>query len=186
MNHVDRLSLKQVWSENPRLLVITAAVAALLTGGATYYFFKVLAAGDEAPIRVRHGSVILEVVHATQHWRQIGSNQRHWKLSRGTRQTDQYQVYFAPTDPAHCQNTVNVRGMVVRFVLNNDEQMWIQVRSTTRQTDVTSSIPLDLSADEKEISFGGTGNFVTSITVDGTARCSFPSKDNGLKTLMTE
>jgi hypothetical protein len=186
MTQVARLTLKQVWSENPRMLLAVAAIAALLAGTGTYLFFKTLAADDEAPIRVRHGSIILEVVHASQRWRQIGSNQRHWKLSRGARQSDQYQLYFAPTDPANCQNSVNVRGLVVRFVLNNDPQMWVQLQSTNRKTDVTSSIPLELSVTEKELSFGGAENYVTSITVDGAARCSFAAKDAALHTLVTE
>ena len=186
MTHVTQLSLKQVWSDNPRILLAVAAFATLLTGAVSYGVFQTLAADDEAPIRVRHGSIILEVVHASQHWRQVGSNQRHWKLSRGTRQSDQFQLYFAPTDPAHCHNAVNVRGLVVRFVLNNDPQMWVQLQSTNRKTDVTSGIPLDLSADEKELSFGGAENFVTSITVDGTERCSFTTKDTALHTFVTE
>ena len=186
MTHVAQLSLKQVWSDNPRILLAVAAFAALLTGTVSYGVFKLLAAGDEPPIRVRHRSIILEVVHVSQHWRQVGSDQRHWKLSQGTRRGDEYQLYFAPTNPAHCHNAVNVRGLVVRFVLNNDQQMWVQLQSTNRKTDVTSSVPLELSADEKELSFGGVENFVTSITVDGTERCSFTTKDAGLHTVVTE
>jgi ketosteroid isomerase-like protein len=186
MTHVAQLSVKQVWSDNPRMLLAVAGFAALLTGAVSYGVFKILATGDEPPIRVRHGSIILEVVHSDVEWRQIGSDQKHWKLSRGTRQSDRYQLYLAPSDPTHCQNTTQTAADVLRFVLDDNPTMWIEVKSVGRKTDVTSSIPLELSANERELSFGGTGNFVTSIVLDGTARCSFAAKDPGLHTFITE
>ena len=186
MTHVAQLTLKQVWSDNPRILVAVAAFAALLTGAVTYGFFQLVLADDEAPIRVRHGSIILEVVDSGVEWRQIGADQKHWKLSRGSRQTDRYQLYLAPTDPAHCQNTTQTTADVLRFVINDTPTMWIEVKSVGRKTDVTSSIPLVLSANERELSFGDTGNYVTSILLDGTARCSFAAKDPNLHTFITE
>jgi hypothetical protein len=186
MTHVAQLTLKQVWSDNPRMLLAVAAFAALLTGAVTYGFFQLVLADDEAPIRVRHGSIILEVVDSGVEWRQIGADQKHWKLSRGSRQSDRYQLYLAPTDPAHCQNTTQATGGVLRFVLNDTPTMWVEVKSVGRKTDVTSSIPLELSANGRELSFGDTGNYVTSIVLDGTARCSFAAKDPNLHTLITE
>jgi hypothetical protein len=56
---------------------VTASLATLLASAVSYGFFKILVADDEARIRVRHGSIILEVANASQPWRQVGTNQRH-------------------------------------------------------------------------------------------------------------
>ena len=185
--NASRATLFEVWAAHPVVALLTALLGALTAAAVSYYAFRILAAGDEAPIRVRNGSIEIEVVHRDRTWRdQSGGAQNRWRLSRGTRSSDEYQLYLAPTDPSHCSNVTSTRGRVIRFILNDNEQMWIEVRSTGRKSEVTSGIPLQLSGDERVLSFGGTGNFITDISVDGSVRCTFPSNDAALHTLLTE
>lgn len=180
-----RTTILQTWAGNP-----VAATAAALLGAAAavtvaYFAFGILAAGDEPPIRVRNGSIELEVVHSGRHWQQVGV-ERKWKVSGGTRGSDEYQLYLAPTDPARCGNIVSARGGVVRFVLDGNETTWVDFRSTGQKTEVTAGMPLTRSSDKKTLSYGATGNFISSIRVDGDPRCAFDQKDDGLHTLVTE
>jgi hypothetical protein len=47
--------------------------------------------GDEAPIRVKGGSITFEALSSTTHWKQVGGRD-HWVLDDGDRSRDEYLV----------------------------------------------------------------------------------------------
>ena len=171
-----------------------AAAAAALLGAATagllvYALLEFSDAGDEPPIRVRHGTVILEVVHNRYKW--TGPAGGPWKLTGGTRGSDILQVYLAPTDPAHCGNVQKGSSDVVRLTISNDPNKWIQLASVGQHLQVTANgVTGTLENRGKWLKFGDDGDFVSGVTIGvttgGNPTCTFPAKDTGLHVMVTE
>ena len=67
--NASRATLFEVWAAHPVVALLTALLGALTAAAVSYYAFRILAAGDEAPIRVRNGSIEIEVVHRARTWR---------------------------------------------------------------------------------------------------------------------
>ena len=85
----------------PRL--ITAAAIGAAVGAAVTHvmesmdFFDFGRSGDEAPIRVKGGSVHCEVLSDTLHWEEDGSP-KNWKLSDGKRRSESLVVIVGISD----------------------------------------------------------------------------------------
>jgi hypothetical protein len=164
---------------------VAAAVAVgigILIGAGAVWLLSSLTTGDEPPIRVRNGSIQLEVLHSTRHWQQTGNV---WKISQGTRLVDSYWLYFAPTNPAECK-AVKANGNKIRFIMDDGTE--VVVESKNKKTEVSSTIPLTLSADEKTLSYGTAATFIKEIRFDGAGDylCQFAVKDVNLHSLLTE
>ena len=173
-------SIVETWTEDPLAALTAAAIGVLVGAGVTLGILYVTSSGDEPPIRVRNGSIQLEVGAST--WKQTGNV---WKISGGAKQVDSYWLYLAPTNPAACQSPkINGNGIV--FGLNDGTQ--VRVESKNRKTEVTSTRPLTLSADKKTLSYGGGDVYITEIRLDGASgsQCTFASKDTNLHTLLIE
>ena len=177
-------SILDAWSEEPVATAAAVALGIAIGAGAVLGYFSIMATGDEPPIRVRNGSIELEVLHKSRYWKEVGSTGTHWKINQGTRLTDKYWMYPAPTNTADCGNTAKVNGDVIRFILSDDS--WVQVESHNNKTDVTSDKALTRSADKKTLSYGNEGLFIKAIRLDGTDRCTFAAKDTSLHSLLTE
>lgn len=182
-------SIWDTWTENPGATAAAIGLGLLLGLGAAVGGEQLLMqplTGDEPPIRVRNGTVYLDVIHASRGWRQTGN---HWQITQSRRSTDSYRMYLAPTDPAHCGNTVAVSGNEIRLTLSDDTQAapsWIQIKSVGRVSQVTSSKSLTRSDDEQTLSYGAAGIYVMRIVVDGTERCNFPAQDVKFESVLTE
>jgi hypothetical protein len=178
-------SILETWTENPAATAAAIGLGLLVGAGITFALVC-LATGDEPPIRVRNGSVELEVLHKDRHWKEVGNTGTKWKLSRGERLTDVYQLYLAPTDPADCGNVVSAEPKIIRYIVDDDA--WIQVESKQNKTEVTSSARLTLSSDEKILRYGTNDNYIEIIRLDNssTDRCTFSKKDAKLKSVLTE
>lgn len=98
---------------------------------------------DEPPIRVKGGSVTMELIHDSKEWRKHNNSKRNWKLSSGTRGKNSYLVYLAPTvgNCATCPKGLVHVGLVVEFTHTNPvtgTQVVVTFRSTGKKTSVTS------------------------------------------------
>lgn len=162
------------------LAAIAAAVAILLAQA-----FGFIAAGDEAPIRVKNLSIDLEVVHNAKHWKDDGDNTK-WKMSSGTRSSEDYELYVVPSDVASCPGGLKRVGKTVRFTHSDDT--WIELKATGRKTKVTASKGLTRSGDKKTLIYAPStdSGYIKSIAVDGAAVCTFTAKDAGLSVLMVD
>ena len=185
----ERRTLFRRLAEDP----VAAAVAVLLgaaTAGLLIYAFLLRDAGDEPPIRVRHGTVILEVVHKRHKW--TGPPEGPWKLTGGDRDSNALQLYLAPTDPARCGNVQQRRGNVVRLTLRSDPDnpsvtRWIFIQSVNQHIQVTvQGVTGSLSPDKKLLSFGSGTDFLGDVTIDNQSQCTFGAKDDGVHVLVTE
>jgi hypothetical protein len=183
MTQTESPSIADAGSENPVATAAAVALGIVIGAGAVIGYFSIMATGDEPPIRVRNGSIELEVLHKSRYWKEVGSAGTHWKINQGTRLTDKYWMYLAPTNTADC-NAAKANGDVIRFILSDDS--WVQVESHNNKTDVTSDKVLTRSADKKTLSYGNEALFIKAIRLDGTDRCTFAAKDTNLHSLLTE
>ena len=82
--------------------LITAAAIGAAVGAAVSHFLEgrldFRTSGDEAPIRVKGGSIIFEALSKTAKWEQIGTNRDHWVLTEGERGRDEYLVALVIKD----------------------------------------------------------------------------------------
>ena len=184
MTQTESPSIGEAWSENPVATAAAVALGIVIGAGAVIGYFTIMAAGDEPPIRVRNGSVHLEVLHSTRHWIRAGDV---WKISQGTRLADSYWLYLAPTNPAECK-AAKANGNRLKFILSDGTELLVE--SKNKKTEVSPADALTLSADKKTLSRGTTGDglFIKEIRFDGAADylCNFAVKDPNLHSLLTE
>jgi hypothetical protein len=160
-------------------LAIAAGGAALLAALAASYF--VAASGDEPPIRVKGGSIYLELIHDSKSWREDGSKKK-WKLSGGTRKSNKLAVYLAPKNPAHCTTTF-AGADYVSFVYSDG--VTIELRAVNKKTKVTSSADLE-EVNEQLLEYPAAGGFIDVIKVDGDEVCNFSEPNQLHGVLITE
>jgi hypothetical protein len=91
-------------SDAPKL--ITAAAIGAAVGAAVTHIMEssdlfqdifLGRSGDEAPIRIKGGSITFEALSSTAEWIQVGGR-NHWKLSKGERTRDEYLVVLVIQD----------------------------------------------------------------------------------------
>jgi hypothetical protein len=127
--------------------------------------------GDEAPIRVKGGSIHLELLNATRTWKKNGSDPRKWKMSGGTRTHVDYKLTFA-TEQAACSVTAE-RKTTVRVTYSDNH--WIEFTGQGNHTTVTSDVGLQTSPDERTLSYLVSGGYMSAIHLDGRLACAFAS-----------
>ena len=86
---------------------------------------------DEAPIRVRNGSLELILVTESQEWEAVGGSP-NWRIEGGKRFTDNYEVTVAIKAGATCGGSLTATGSDVVFTYSNGEK--IRLQSTGRHT----------------------------------------------------
>jgi hypothetical protein len=176
-------SIIEAWTENPSATALAIGLGIVIGAGAVIGYDFIRAAGDEPPIRVRNGSIELEVVHKSRYWKEVGSGGTHWKINRGERNSDSYWMYLAPTNTTHC-NAAKASGGVIRFILSDDS--WVEVKSQNNKTHVTSNKSLTRSDDRKFLRYGDGALYIKLIQLDGSNQCTFAAKDANLHSLLTE
>lgn len=108
---------------------VTAAVMAI-----ALFFFGAFDTGDEAPIRVRNGSLDLYVASNNQKWKHRKDDEkdfRHWRINGGERANDALSIAIAVNAGASCSNQAgtgdlltigySVKGVVVSVHADPDE-----------------------------------------------------------------
>ena len=166
-------------------LLTAAAVGAAITAAAIVgaWAIGILAAGDEAPIRVKNNSIDAEIVHKGTKWKEDGDRKK-WKLTSGTRGGNDYDVFIAPKDAANCPDGVRFLGKTVRFTSSDNTS--VEFKATGNHTRVTADKDLALSADEKTLSYSAAGAYISQILVDTKTVCTFAAKDATLGVVLLD
>jgi hypothetical protein len=86
---------------------------------------------DEAPIRVRNGSIDLLLITKSQEWEPVGGSP-NWRIDGGKRFTDNYEVTVAVKAGATCGGSYTGTGSDVVLTYSNGEK--IRLQSTGRHT----------------------------------------------------
>jgi hypothetical protein len=149
---------------------------------------------DEPPIRVKRGSIIMDVIHDRKQWRKHNNNNRHWKLSSGKRGKNKYLVYLAPTlgNHARCPKGFVHQGDVVEFTHTNpvtNVDVVVTFKSTNKKTSVTSGASLDTpTLSNRRLQYTDTEKttYISLIKIDGTKVGEFTDKSQLDSVLITE
>ena len=170
------MTLRAWVQENPGKAITAAAI----TGGTIVYVaFKILTGsgtGDEPPIRVKGGSVRIEMAAKknSNKWDTV-SNVK-WKFKNGKRENDTYEVVVGMLPGAEYKNGTYATGKKVRATYSDNA--WVEFESSGKLTTVTTSTafvqPEDMVLEHEAI--GGQG-FINSVSVDGQPLCTFTAKE---------
>jgi hypothetical protein len=161
--------------------LVTVAIGGAIVGAAlagVLYFSS--AAGDEPPIWVKNGSIDIELLHNSKEWREDG-NRANWKISKGTRGKDVYQVLIAPSNAASCSGDLQPMAGTITFEYSETGSTRIELSAAGKHTHVRVVPPqdLNLSADKRTLSLGTLSGYITKIQA-GQTTCTFTAKDPGL------
>jgi hypothetical protein len=169
------------WFDNP-VPIATAAVVGILVGF-TIGILIPTASGDEAPIRVKNGSIELHLLSASAGWDEDG-DRKNWKVKGDPeRNGNDYEVIAAPTNSASCTNGLSATGNPVAFTDNDGAT--IEIRSTGRKTKVKSRDELTRPTDQM-IAQANAARFIREIKVGNTVLCTFSAKDTGLRVVLID
>ena len=141
MTQSDRRSgfMSNIWVDRPlatagvAFIGIVAAAAMACSQG-----LRPIASGDEPPIRVKNGSVELQLLHKTHEWQSVNaSDRKNWKIKdEPARNNDDYEVIVAPSNQSSCSNGVLVAtGNPVELTTTGGK---IEIKSTGRKTKIKS------------------------------------------------
>ena len=127
---------------------------------------------DEAPIRVKGGSIHLELLDTTHTWKKVGGDNTRWKISGGRRIHEDYVLTFDAK-----QGTCNVttdRKTTVRVTYIDHH--YVEFSGQGNHTAVRSDVALSTSTDERTLSYAIADGYISAIELDGRLACSFASR----------
>ena len=152
MTQTESPSIADAWSENPVATAAAVALGIVIGAGAVIGYFSIMATGDEPPIRVRNGSIQLEVLHKRPVLEGSRQCRHHWKIIKAkARPTNTGCTLHRPIWRIAATRPKSME-IVIRYILSDDS--WVQVESHNNKTDVTSNKALTRSADKKILSYG--------------------------------
>jgi hypothetical protein len=126
--------------------------------------------GDEAPIRVKGGSIHLELLTGAQTWMKVGSDDKRWKMSGGRRNHADYALTV--NAKAGC-SAIAGRKTVVRVTYSDNH--WIEFSGQGNHTAVTADVGLSTSTDQRTLSYVVSSGHISAISLDGSLVCAFGS-----------
>jgi hypothetical protein len=107
------------------LAVLTASSLLLYKLGVIEFnILRLLSDSDEAPIRVRNGSLDLELLSTTQKWTQAGTS-GNWNISSSQRFKDAFDLVVAVRPGAACGGQ-SASGAEIIFTYSNDKKVRLQ------------------------------------------------------------
>ena len=170
----DRLRGGLRFSSRDVGIAVTAAALAALA--AYLILAKTASSGDEPPIRVKNGSLKVEMLakQNSNKWKK-GTVATKWHLDKGDRQNAVYEVYVGVLPGVTCSGGTFASGQMVKVTFS--DEAWITFDAGTKKTEITTSIAFAQQGDtilEHQASGGG---FIRRIEVDGNLVCEFNNKD---------
>jgi len=155
---------------------ICLVLATLLSPGCSGLRFFSFLSGDEAPIRVKGGSIHLELLNTTQTWKSAGDDK--WKISGGRRKHEEYSLTIV-AKAGTCSVTAD-RKMAVKITYSDSH--WIRFTGKGHHTEVTSDVKLTTSADGvphdgRTLSFDRKDGYISAVSLDDHLVCAFASKE---------
>lgn len=165
--------LTELWKAHKVALTLTGIGAAALLVAAvkkTSTYLMLLDTGDEPPIRVKGGSMNVELLSNIEKWEkdQKHPDKKHWKIwGVGHRGSNQLHVIIAVGPGAIVKNgPLDQNGSLLEVVYSDGNTVSFHSAGYHTMVD-TSNYPLDDSGPPQVLTYdrGGTG-FVKSISLD--------------------
>lgn len=152
-------SLAVVWREHPFVMATVAALG-LIVGSGLFMLVNYFDAADEPPIRVKNGSLELEIPLIYGPWKQNG-DARHWKTSGKTRKSTDLSVMLTVASGVACQPKSGIGGVLT--VKYSDNQT-VTIDGTKKHTHVVGMSDLVLDSAEHALSYKAAG-YISDITL---------------------
>jgi hypothetical protein len=153
-----------------------AAIVGAAAGAAAAWFKMkaFVATGDEPPIRVKNGSMELQLLTkaGSRKWDDPDGNPRKWEVSGGSRGKDEFQVTIVVRNGATCSSQA-VSGRTVEVEYSDGTR--VELKATGKKTRLKSSKDLTRTDEERTLVYTASGH-IQKITVD-TFTCTFTGPD---------
>lgn len=164
------------------------AVLGSLAGTAIARAFELKFADDEAPIRVRHGSVDIELLHQAQEFVERGSSGKtKWKIRFDPpRKKAKYDVIALPSDCTKCPNGLILTGTPVIFTIDapgKSIEVVFDANSNKTRIDADDALSHDPTVDPRILS---AANCITKVVVDGKTLYENQQNDPKLQILLLD
>ena len=169
-------------------VVALTSMALRVVGLIEWDLIKTLSDSDEAPIRVRNGSIEFTIV-GFQGWEQVGSS-GNWRIANATRHREDFEVTLAVRAGATCGGALTATGsdIVVTYENDNDPATTntsrIVLQAQGRRTMVRPQSPVTMTYDNKSpwtLRYQAAEGHIKSIAVGNGSNpaviCSFSGRE---------
>jgi hypothetical protein len=192
----DKRSWTSLWRSNPITMTfaavgLVAVVAATTTvilntvGLIKFDLLRLLSDSDEAPIRVRNGSLELRLLDPDQKWENVSSNNNpKWKIKRAKRHQAKFDITVAAKAGAVCTaGPLTAIEPVVQFTYSDGVIIVLQAEADTKKKWTTVLPTAQMTANANVLTHGTSGaGYLSSIAAGASLPdlkeiCSFANKD---------
>jgi len=168
---LPKSSIVAVWRQHPLAMSVAAGVGLAVGVLLTFSALSVSSgAGDEPPIRVKNGSLDLDLPKGSGTWEK-DSDAKHWKIAGNkTKKSADFTVALFPAPGKSCPATTATASSVV-ITYSDGTTVTLDIKN--KGTKVTATGDLSTSQNDELLSYTASG-FIKDITV-GSSMCSFNS-----------
>src|SRR4029453_1906746 len=181
-------SMSSLCLDHPKAKLLLAAVCGLFVAAPMACGQSGrLASGEEPPIRVRNGSVEMQLVHKNGEWEpQSAGDRKNWKVKgEPERGKPEYEVIVVPTDRGNCMGPLVLTADGVKITTKNGGATnSIDIKLTNKKTKIKSG-NVDLASSADVLSEAGSA-FISKIEVGNSLVCEFGSPDPGLRVVLMD
>jgi len=183
----DRRSWISLWRTNRLTMVLAAfgvlallalaSVALRMVGVTSWDFFRVLTDSDEAPIRVRNGSLDIHLLSESQEW---ADDNGEWKVRGAKRFKDEFEVTVAARAGASCGPSHTATGAAVVVTYNDNTE--VRFQSAGKKTKIKPGQGAGKLVGGQHLQYGTPGaGFIKQVAVgtvgSPTPLCTFTQAD---------
>ena len=164
-------SIVAVWREHPLATAVAVGVGLAVGIILTFSALRVqLDAGDEPPIRVKNGSLDLDLPKGSGTW-ETDPDAKHWKIAGNkTKKSADFTVALFPAPGKSCPATTATASSVV-ITYSDGATVTLDIKN--KATKVTATGDLSTSQNDELLTYTASG-YIKDITV-GSSMCSFNS-----------
>jgi hypothetical protein len=183
----DRRSWISLWRSNRITMVLAAfgvlallaltSVALRVVGITKWDIFRVLTDSDEAPIRVRNGSLDIHLLSANQEWE---DDNGEWKIKGARRYKEEFEVTVAARAGAACGPSHTATGAAV--VVTYSDNTEVRFQSAGKKTKIKPGQGTGSLIGGQRLQYGAPGvGFIKQVAVgtpgSPTPLCTFTQAD---------
>lgn len=181
-------------SDNNQLLVVTGAVVlgaavALLGAWALGAFDAEPLAGDEPPIRVRNGSIELQLLHLTHKFEEAdgSTDKKNWRIEgEPARHRNDVTVLLLPSNFKQCKGFVE-SGNKIEFYYSSGKKITVQSNGSKRIRVKGDDELQNPSGNRQLLRYDAGDAYIQSIDVGSQKDfCTFDAKDSNLQVFILD
>jgi hypothetical protein len=173
-----------VWQDHPAALAVAAVAGALALAGILYVARTLADTGDEPPIRVKNGSLELQLQSRKHTWHQVNATDaKHWDISghpeRGKNQIDVTMAVAPGAGPSCAAHSGSGDTLVLTYNNGTGKAVTVTIKSDgDKHTTVESTDNLTLVGSKKDrlLAYDVQG-YISSVAIDSKPLCTFTAPE---------